>query len=279
MRRFITVAAVAAVAVLGTACEKSTDSEVVSKLKDIDKRLRGIEARLDKGVPTAGAAGAAGRGAAGQMPQGRPPGPDPATTYAVPVAGAPWRGAEHAKVTIVEAFDFACPYCERVRETIDQLLVDYKGDLRVVYRNLVVHPAVATLPAQAACAANLQGKYYEMNQAIWDKGFKANRNLAADNIDKLAAEIGLDMDRYRKDRDGACQAQVARDQQELRRVGASGTPGFFINGRFLAGARPIEHFKALIDEELKKANDRIASGTKADAYYDEWVLGKGKTSV
>jgi len=159
------------------------------------------------------------------------------------------------------------------------LLDAYKGDLKIVYKNLVVHPSVATLPAEAACAANMQGKFHEMYDGIWDKGFKANRNLAADNLDKIAGEIGLNVDKLHKDMEGACKQIVAKDQTELRRVGASGTPGFFINGRFLSGARPIEHFKALIDEEMKKADDRVSKGTKVDDYYTEWVLKKGKTSL
>jgi len=104
MRRTIHYATAIAVALLGMACEQSPNNEVVNKLKDIDKRLKGIEAKLDKGVPMQpGAAGARGAG----QPQGRPPGPDPATVYAVPIDGSPWRGSEHAKITLVEAFDFA----------------------------------------------------------------------------------------------------------------------------------------------------------------------------
>jgi predicted DsbA family dithiol-disulfide isomerase len=143
-----------------------------------------------------------------------------------------------------------------------------------------VHPQVATIPAQAVCAANKQGKFHQMEDLIWSKGFEANRNLGQDNMDKLAAEVGLNIDKFHADENGECQQVVAKDQAELRKVGASGTPGFFINGRFLSGARPIEQFKALIDEELKKANDRIGKGgTSVDNYYDEWVLKKGKQSL
>ncbi|HTM22225.1 MAG TPA: hypothetical protein VL172_17015 [Kofleriaceae bacterium] len=99
-------------ALLAMACESSPDNEVVNQLKDMNKRLKSIEAKLDnqaKGGPAIGAAGA--RGAPGQRPgmdpSGRPPGPDPAEVYAVPIAGAPYLGPEKAKVTIVEAFDFA----------------------------------------------------------------------------------------------------------------------------------------------------------------------------
>jgi protein-disulfide isomerase len=160
-----------------------------------------------------------------------------------------------------------------------QLLDDYKGDLKIVYKNLIVHPPVATTPAEAACAAHKQGKFFPMEELIWEKGFRANRNLARDNMEKLAGEVGLNMDQFRRDMDGDCKQYVAKDQQDLRKVGGGGTPGFWINGRFLSGARPIEHFKALVDEELKKANERIGKGTRVEDYYNEWVLKKGKPSL
>ncbi|HTM22224.1 MAG TPA: DsbA family protein [Kofleriaceae bacterium] len=273
---------------LGTtaaACESSPDSEVVNQLKEMNKRLKSVEARLDAsarggGGPMVGERGGPGAPAAGAAGAGqRPPGPNPAEVYAVPIDGAPWEGARDAKVTIVKGYDYACPYCEKVRGTLDQLLADYRGDLKVVHKMLVVHPQVATLPAEAVCAANLQGKFEPMDDLVWDKGFKNNRDLSQENLDKLAAEAGLDLDRFHRDQAGQCKLIVAKDQTDLRKVGAGGTPSFFINGRFLSGARPIEQFKALIDEELKKANERISKGTPVRDYYRAWVLQKGKTSV
>jgi len=164
----------------------------------------------------------------------------------------------------------------KVGPTVEQLLKDYKGDLKVVFRHLVVHPGVATTPALAACAAHKQGKFREMKDLIWEKGYKAGRNLGQDNMEKLAGEIGLDMGRFKADMEGPCKQVLAKDQRDLRSVGARGTPAFFINGRFLSGARPIDQFKKLIDEELKKANERIAKGTKVADYYKDWVLEKGK---
>src|SRR5262245_54882167 len=78
-------------------------------------------------------------GAAGAQPAR----PDPALVYAVPVDGHPAEGSAGALVTIVEASEFACPYCERVRATLAQLLADYGGKLRVVHRNVIVHMNLA----------------------------------------------------------------------------------------------------------------------------------------
>jgi hypothetical protein len=59
----------------------------------------------------------------------------------------------------------------------------------------------------------------------------------------------------------------------------SATPSFFINGRFLSGAVPIANFAAIIDDELKKANQRIQQGTPAAQYYQQWVIAKGLKSL
>ena len=161
--------------------------------------------------------------------------------------------------------------------TVKELLKAYPNDLKVFYKHYVVHPQVATTPALAACAADKQGKFGQMEELIWEKGFKT-RQLDQGNMETLAGEIGLDMSRFKADME-TCKGLVEKDQSELRRFGVRGTPGFFINGRFLGGARPIEQFKALIDEELKKANDRIGQGAKVENYYKEWVLDKGKKSI
>jgi protein-disulfide isomerase len=167
----------------------------------------------------------------------------------------------------------------KVGATLDQLLKDYKGDLKIAYKQLVVHPRTATTPALAVCAAHKQGKYKEMENLIWEKGFKAGRNFGRDNMEKLAGELRLDLGRFKADMEGSCQQVLAKDRSLLRQLGARGTPAFFINGRFLSGARPIDHFKSLIDEELKKANERIAKGAKVQDYYEEWVVKKGKNKI
>ncbi|MCG8420933.1 MAG: DsbA family protein [Proteobacteria bacterium] len=250
-------------------CEANT-SNVTNKLDEIAKRLDSIDKKLDQ-VQRGAARGQARRPARAR--------PSADKVYSVPIEGAPSVGPEHAKVTIVKGFEFACPYCDRVRPTLDQLRKDYGDDVKIVYKHLLVHPQVATTPAYAACAAHKQGKYKEMEKLIWEKGFRAGRNLSRDNMEKLATELGLDQDRFKTDMDGSCKAVVQKDQSELRRVGAGGTPAFFINGRFLSGAQPIHNFKKLIDEELKKANKAIAGGATVNDYYAKQVVAKGLKKV
>jgi predicted DsbA family dithiol-disulfide isomerase len=142
-----------------------------------------------------------------------------------------------------------------------------------------VHPQIATLPALAACAAHKQGKYEKMEEGLWEKGYRNNRNYSQENIDSIAKDTGLNMAKFKEDMNGDCQKVIQQDQAQLSQVGVRGTPAFYINGRYLSGAQPIENFKRLIDEELGKANEAIKKGMKADDYYAEVVMKNGKKGL
>lgn len=202
------------------------------------------------------------------------PEPDLAVTYSIPVAGDPFEGPADAKVTIVKAFEFACGFCYRVRPTMDQLRATYGGDVRVVYKYFVVHDQ-AVVPGLAACAAGQQGKFSEMTQLIWEKGF-AQEELGEEKMNELAAELGLDLLAYEADLRGeTCMGWLKDSYQTLTAKGVRGTPAFFINGRFLSGAQPVEAFESIIDEELAKAKQAIASGVPAAEYYQRQIVDKG----
>jgi protein-disulfide isomerase len=255
---------------LAAGCQRD-DRGVRKKLDDIDQRLASIEKLVKSGAAGSG-------GSRHARPERKRP--DPKTVYSVPVAGDPYEGPDVAKVTMVKAFDFACPFCARAVSTVAQLEKDYGDKLKVVYKDFVVHPQVATIPALAACAAQKQGKYSQMKDLIWEKGYKANRNLSQENMDKLAKEVGLDIKKYKADMQSTeCRKAISEDQAQLRKLGVGGTPTFFINGRPLIGARPIGQFKAVIDEELKKADQRLSKGTKLADYYQKFVVEKGKKSL
>ena len=204
--------------------------------------------------------------------------PDRASVYAVPVGGSPAYGSPKAKVTMVMAMDFACPYCRRAFDTVDELRKKYGNDLRVVYKAMVVHPQVATHAAIAACAANHQGKWRELADLLWTKSFDV-RDFADTTIDNLASEAKLDMTRYRKDVAGTCPQEVKDEQAALVKLGVGATPSFFINGRFMAGAMPAADFEKLIDEELAKANAAIKKGVKPEKYYEQEIVAKGLTEL
>ena len=143
--------------------------------------------------------------------------------------------------------------------------------MKIVRKHFVVHPTRATIPALAACAANRQNKFMEMEKRI----FAAYGQFDEAKMNEHATALGLDMDQFKRDMNGVCKQTINQDRAHLAQVGAGGTPAFFINGRFLGGNQPFPNFKRLIDEELKKAEARIAQGTKVEDYYNEFVLKKG----
>jgi protein-disulfide isomerase len=265
--------------VVVAACQPDTGN-LERKVDDLSKKLDQVLAQ------------GRGAGAAAQRPARV--GPDSAKTYAVPIDSDPVDGPADAKITLVKAYEYACPYCEKVRGTMDDLRKKYGNDLRIVSKHLIVHPQVATASALAACAADKQGKFPQMDQLLWDKGFKVrqfDKDATAEAggqaqrcwespagcpiVLGFAQELGLNADKFKADMKGECQALIQKDQREMQVLGVSATPGFFINGRYLSGAQPIERFVALIDEELKKANERIQAGTPAASYYQQVVLDKG----
>ena len=180
-----------------------------------------------------------------------PAAPAPVVVKDINVGAAPVKGPKNAPITIVEWSDFQCPFCSRVEPTLKQIEEQYKGKVRIAWKNqpLPFHQN-AKPAAMAAMAAHEQGKFWQMH----DKLFSNQQSLDRASLDKYAQEIGLDMAKYKAAMDSNKFDQViAADSAEGMKVGANGTPTFFINGRQVVGAQPFESFKTVIDEELKKA--------------------------
>lgn len=264
--------------VVMVACQ-ADNRNLEKKIEDLTKSVNDLKTQIGRG------------GIGAQMPQ-RPARaePDRAKTYAIQIEGDPSEGPADAKVTLVKAYDYLCPFCERVRGTMDDLRKKYGNDLRIVYKQLVVHPPVATIGALAACAAHKQGKFLEMDKLLWDQGYNGHQlqKDGSENSGKcyeadagcptmlsFAQQLGLSADKFKADMKGECLQLVQKDQHELAAFGVGATPAFFVNGRYMVGAMPIDNFATLIDEELKKANDAIAAGTPAASYYQQVVLDKG----
>jgi protein-disulfide isomerase len=274
MKKLSLLLAASVMSVGAFGCQQD-NKNVERKLDELSKAVAALDKKIDGVAAGAGRAGQPGQ----QQQQRRRPEPDPNDVYAVDISGDPFLGTQDALVTIVKGYDYACPYCEKVRPTMDQLLKDYDGKIKIVAKQFVVHPQVATTSALAACAAGKQGHFKEMDNLIWDKAF-ATRKFDDANIEALANEIHtadpkFDVARWKADMKGDCPAFIQKDQNDLQIMGQGATPTFYINGRYMSGAQPLPAFKAIIDEELKKAQDRVASGTSAASYYQTWVMEKG----
>ena len=250
---------------------------------DVETRLRRLEDNYAKYAEALDFLGKVYAQQKAQQHQQEAEEPDPTAVFAVgidnDVAMGEVDGPASATVTIVKAFDFACPYCQRASDTMDQLVKEYEGKVRVVYKDMVVHPQVATPAHLAACGAAKQGKYLAFKNAVWEKGFlpyAAARDpgkLGEDNLLAIAKDVGLDVAKLKADMSGGeCNQKIQADMAELAKFKVNSTPTFFVNGIHVGGALPKEEFKKIIDERLKVAE---ASGVSGAEYYAKEVLGKG----
>jgi protein-disulfide isomerase len=176
--------------------------------------------------------------------------PAPDQKFEVQVGNAPVRGPKNAPVTIVEFSDFQCPFCSRVEPTLKQIMDEYKGKVRIAWKNqpLSFHPN-AMPAAEAAMAAYEQGndKFWAMH----DKLFEKQGELSPALYEQAAKEIGLNLGKWKSSVEShAGQGAIQADMNAGSAVGAGGTPTFFINGKKLVGAMPFESFKQVIDAEL-----------------------------
>ncbi len=161
---------------------------------------------------------------------------------------APVRGQPQAAVTIIEFSDLQCPFCASVTPTLRELMKQYPDQVRWVFKNFPLDfHADSPLAHAAALAAERQGKFWEMHDLI----FANQHNLKRDNLLAEARSLNLDMDRFTADLDSAdIKKQLESDKQEGQGLGINGTPSFFINGKPLSGAMPLEQFQAAINNEL-----------------------------
>jgi protein-disulfide isomerase len=162
----------------------------------------------------------------------------------------PVRGPKDAPITILEFSDFQCPYCSKVEATLKQISERYGDKVRWVYRDypLSFHPFAAKA-AEAASCANEQGKFWEMH----DKLFGNQAKLAVEDLKAAAGSLGIDQAAFDQCLDsGKYTEEWKKDLADGTKYGVTGTPAFFINGRFLNGAVPLDKFTAIIDDELER---------------------------
>lgn len=184
-----------------------------------------------------------------------PRGFDPEAIYQVPLADSERRGPDDALLTIVEFSDFSCRYCIRAQLVLEQVERLYPGQVRWVFRHFPLDEAEGTLAAEAAVAAANQGKFWPMH----DRLFAVRGMVDRAAVELYAAELGLDLTRFRHDLDSGEAKKVAmRDWQDGVRLGISGTPAFFVNGRALHGARPLSAFARVLGQELVRAREGLA---------------------
>lgn len=172
--------------------------------------------------------------------------------FDVNVLNAPFKGSADAKVTIVEYSDFQCPFCSKAADTVAQIEKKYGNKVKVVFKNypLPFH-SQAKIAANAALCANDQGAkfFWKMHDAM----FADQAKLDKDNLMASAKKIGLKEADFKSCLEAdKHKAVIDADMAEGQKLGIKSTPTFFVNGKLVSGAQPIEVFSEVIDEELAK---------------------------
>jgi protein-disulfide isomerase len=172
--------------------------------------------------------------------------------FDVNIADAPFKGNADAKVTIVEYSDFQCPFCSKASKTVEELEKKYGNKVKIAFKNfpLPFHNQ-AKMAAMAAECANVQDKKYfwKMHDAMFADQTKLDR----DQLLATAKKIGVKVEEFTKCLDSnAHMAKIDQDIKEGQELAIKSTPTFFINGKLLSGALPIETFSEVIEEELAK---------------------------
>lgn len=185
----------------------------------------------------------------------------PDTVKEIEIGDSPTKGASDAKVTIVEWADFECPFCGRASPLLGALVKQRGDDVRLVFKHypLSAHEH-AEAAARAAVAAGMQGKFWEMHDAM----FQNQSSLDDAGLEKIAKEIGLDLAKFKTDQRSESVADaVAADRKQADKLGLTGTPMVFINGRYfdLEKFDLVEDLQAWLDLEIDlRSGGRAAVG-------------------
>ncbi len=147
--------------------------------------------------------------------------------------GDPVLGRTDAPITIVEFTDYNCGFCKSATPWVMDHVDDRRGDIRFIIKESAVRGENSALAARAALAAHRQGKYREMHIALMKVPANA---YTPDVIERIGRSVGLDVERMKNDmEDQTIEETIDRHVAEFDAAGLDGTPGFFVNGKFVAG--------------------------------------------
>lgn len=160
----------------------------------------------------------------------------------------PVLGAADADVVVVEFFDYRCPYCKRVSDSLVNLAKD-DPKVRIVYKDFPILGPESAVAAKVALAAHRQGKYHEVHEALMaHKGSFEKEALleVAANAGADAAKLSVDME------DPAIQGQLQANDALAASLGITGTPGFLFGNQLIPGAVSLDDMKKLVSEARAK---------------------------
>ena len=155
-----------------------------------------------------------------------------------------WKGAAKPEVTLVEFFDYACPYCKASNPSVDRLIKEDKG-LRVVYRELPILGPDSVVAARLSLEASKLGRFAQFHDTLWAAG-----RPAPDTNAKAAAAVGVDPT---PKPDPDVEAELVRNMRLAGQLGATGTPLFVVGDKVMNGAVGYDTLKDAIDKARSKA--------------------------
>jgi protein-disulfide isomerase len=166
-------------------------------------------------------------------------------------------GPRDAPITIVEFFDYRCPYCAAALPWVSDTIRS-RRDVRFVFKELPlsIHGEPALEAARASIAAMPQGRYWQFHQALMS--FRGD--LTSERIDQLARQSGIDVARMRRAMNDRAISQLLSDNETLAaEIGVTGTPAFYINGQLISGYDP-DGLERRLREAADEARLRRAAG-------------------
>lgn len=166
----------------------------------------------------------------------------------------PALGNQKGDITIVEYFDYRCPYCKKVNPVL-QKIVREDGHIRLVFKDWPVFGDVSVYAARLSLAAKYQNKYVEAHEAL----ISAKEKLTETNVQTLLAQAGVDVDRAQQDLDTHgkdIDAILARNHEQALGLEFQGTPGFIIGSFRVPGALDEKTFKLAIAEARAAAKKK-----------------------
>ncbi len=171
---------------------------------------------------------------------------------------SPYVGPREALVVVNVFSDFQCPVCKRSADPIKQLAADFPGKVKVYFRHNALAMHGRSKPAAlATMAAKNQGKFWQYHDKLFETG-----QLDDASFEQFAKDLGLDVAKFKADMaDPAMAARVDQEAKWAESMGATGTPGFFVNGVRQVGWGSYMALKSMVQRELEKSEEAIAQGT------------------
>ena len=159
-------------------------------------------------------------------------------------SNSPNLGNPDGDVTVIEFFDYNCPYCRKAGQTVQELLAS-DANVRVIYREWPILGEDSVFASRAALAARVQGKYEEFHWALMNGEGRASEA----SILKLARHLDLDVEKLQADMTSpAVEAHIAQSSALARTLGFTGTPAFIVGDRTAPGMLSIDEITAMVAE-------------------------------